>query len=143
MHSFTSIPFKAESGISQINGIAKFSIAGIVIEFESKYLGLISKGVEEARISTGEIHDVKFRKGFFKFGAKIEIRLKSLQSLSGLPNSDGKVILKILREDFDRARDAVVEIQKAMIEHAESLPPAHTPVSVLFDESEDETRELN
>lgn len=143
MQSFTSIPFKAESGITQVNGIAKFSHAGIVIEFESKYFGLISKGVEESRISTVEIHDVKFRKGFLKFGAKIDIRLKSLQSLSGLPNSDGKVSLKIMRYDFDQAREAVAELQKAMTDHAASLPPAHTPVSVLFDESENETRELN
>jgi hypothetical protein len=30
-----------------------------------------------------------------------------------------------------------------MTEQEESLPPPHTPVSRLFDESEDETRELN
>ena len=33
MQNFTSIPFKTESGLSQINGVAKFSGAGIVFEF--------------------------------------------------------------------------------------------------------------
>ena len=65
MQSFTSIPFKTktDSGLSEINGVAKFSSAGIVLEFESKLFGLISKGVKEARIPINEIHDVKFKKG--------------------------------------------------------------------------------
>jgi hypothetical protein len=33
-------------------------------------------------------------------------------------------------------------LQKDIDEHQESLPPAHTPVSRLFDDSEDETQEL-
>ena len=143
MQSFTSIPFKTESGISQINGVAKFSSAGIVLEFESKLFGLISNGVKEARLAVTDILDVKFRKGVFKRGAKIEIRMKSLLKLTELPNREGKVTLKLLPDDFEQARDAVARFQKDMVERAESLPPAHTPVSVLFDESEDETRELN
>lgn len=134
MQSFTSIPFKTESGISQINGVAKFSSAGIVLEFESKLFGLISYGVKEARLAVGDILDVKFRKGVFKRGAKIEIRMKSLLKLTELPNKEGKVTLKLLPDDFERARNAVASFQKDMAERAESLPPSHTPVSVLFDE---------
>lgn len=142
MQSFTSIPFKTESGISQINGVAKFSSAGIVLEFESKLFGLISSGIKEARLAMIDILDVKFRKGVFKHGAKIEIRMKSLAMLSELPNKEGKVVLKLQPDDFETARDTVARFQRDMTEHMESLPPAHTPVSVLFDESEDETREL-
>ena len=40
-YSFTSVPFKTDSGMSQINGVAKFSSAGVVLEFESKLFGLI------------------------------------------------------------------------------------------------------
>src|SRR6476620_4138031 len=95
MQSFTSIPFKTESGISHINGVAKFSSAGIVLEFESKLFGLISSGIKEARLAMIDILDVKFRKGVFKHGAKIEIRMKSLSKLSELPNKEGKVVLKL------------------------------------------------
>lgn len=143
MQSFTSIPFKAESGMSQVNGVAKFSSAGIVMEFESKLFGLISNGVREARLSTSEIHDVKFKKGLFKRGARIEIRAKSLAKLNEMPNKDGKVTLKIERADFERAGEVVLKLQKDMVQETTDLPPSHTPISVLFDESEDETKELD
>lgn len=144
MQSYTSVPFKsdADSGFSKVNGIAKFSGAGIVLEFESKLLGLISKGVKEERLPLDELLDVKFKKGVFKRGAKIEIRTRSVARLSELPNKDGKLKLEIQADDFDRASTAVAKLQKDLAEHAASLPPAHTPVSVLFDESEDETQEL-
>ena len=140
--NFTSVPFKTESGLSQIDGMGKFSAAGIVLEFESKLFGIIKDGVKEARIAIDEILDVKFRKGFFKIGAKIEIRLKDFTKLSQLPNKDGKVTLKIKKDDFQRAQEAVAKLQKDLTEQRESLPPAHTPVSRLFDESEDETKEF-
>lgn len=142
MQSFTSVPFKTDRGMSSINGVAKFSSAGIVLEFESKLFGLISNGVKEARLSVADILDIKFRKGFFKRGAKIEIRTKSFTKLAELPSSDGKLTLKLQADDFERARDAVAQLQRDMTETTASLPPTHTPVSVLFDESEDDTREL-
>ena len=140
---FINVPFKTESGLSQINGMGKFSSAGIVLEFESKLFGIIKDGVKEARIATEEILDVKFRKGFFKIGAKIEIRLKDFTKLSKLPNKDGKITLKIKKDDYERAYEAAAKLQKDLTEQRESLPPTHTPVSRLFDESEDETKELN
>jgi hypothetical protein len=142
MPNFISVPFKTESGLSQIDGIGKFSRAGVVLEFEAKLFGIIKSGVKEFRIATGEILDIRFRKGFFKFGARIEIRLKSFTKLSEMPNKDGKITLKIKREDFERAREAVEKVQKSMSEHQDALPPAHMPVSRLFDESEEETKKL-
>ncbi len=142
MQNFTSIPFKTESGMSSVNGVAKFSSAGVVLEFESKLFGLISNGVKEARLGVGDILDIKFKKGVFKRMARIEIRTKSFTTLSELPSSDGKMTLKLQPDDFEQARDAVAKLQKDMAEFSASLPPAHTPVSVLFDESEDDTQEL-
>ncbi len=140
---FTSVPFKIDSGLSQIDGIGKFSRAGIVLEFESKLFGLIKGGVKEIRLSAADILDVKFRKGFFRYGAKIEVRLKSFKQLSELPNKDGKITLKLLRDDFEPAREAVLKLQKDLTEKRESLPPTHSPVSILFDETEEETKELD
>jgi len=139
--NFISVPFKTESGLSQIDGIGKFSSAGIVLEFESKLFGIIKNGVKESRIALDEILDIRFRKGFFKYAAKIEIRLKSFAQLSELPNNDGKITLKLKRADFGRAAEAVLKLQKNLTEHRESLPPAHTPVSRLFDD-EFETKDL-
>lgn len=129
--------------MSQINGVAKFSSAGVVLEFESKLFGLISNGVKEARLATDEILDVKFKKGVLKRGAKVEIRVKSLAKLNELPYKDGKLTLKIQSEDFERARDAVAKLEKDMADEAASLPPYHTSVSSLFDGSENETKKLD
>ena len=142
MQSFTSVPFKTESGMASVHGVAKFSPAGIVLEFESKFLGFISTGVKEARLPIGELLDVKFKKGVMKRGSKIEIRLNSFAKLTQVPNSEGKITLKIEREDFERAREAVDRLEKDRAEHQASLPPPHPPLRSLFDESEDDTQDL-
>ena len=139
---FISIPFKMDDNLSQIAGVAKFSPAGIVLEYEGKLFGIIKSGVKESRIAADDILDVKFRKGLFKRRARVEIRLKSFTKLSEMPNKDGKISLKIARDDFERAAEAVAKLQKDLTELQVSLPPAQTPVSRLFDDSEDETKEL-
>ena len=142
---FTSVPFKTESahGLATVNGVAKFSSAGIVLEFESKLFGIIGGGVKEVRLAKDDILDVKFRKGVFRRSAKIEIRTKTFAKLAEVPNSDGKLTLKLLRDDIDRGQSAVEQLQKDLAEYAESLPPIRTPVSDLFGEDvEDETVQL-
>lgn len=143
MNGFSSIPFKTKTDFSQINGVAKFSAAGIVLEFESKFLGLIGTGVREVRLPLDELLDVKFVKGFLKRGAKVEIRTASFSTLAQLPNKEGKLTLKLEPDDVERARDAVDRLNKDLGDHRASLPPTHTSVSSLFDESEEETKPLD
>lgn len=141
---FIGVPFKAASsnGMTEYNGIAKFSPAGIVFEFDSVFFGLIGSEVKEVQVASDEILDIKFRKGIYKLFAQIQLRLKNFTKLSQLPNYGGKVKLKIKREDYELAREAVAKLQKDLTGQREFLPPAHTPVSRLFDEGEDETKEL-
>lgn len=160
--NFTSVPFKSQSssGFKEYNGIAKFSSAGIVFEFESKFFGLIDDEVKEVRVALDEILDVKFRKGFYKFFASIQIRLKDFTKLSQLPNEGGKVKLKIKREDFELARRAVENLEQFLSgfdapaletknTSPEQLPPVPTSVNELFDteklekENSKETNKLN
>jgi len=145
MQGFISVPFKTESahGLTSYNGVAKFSPAGIVLEFESKILGMIPGGVKEVRLPVGEILDIKFKKGLFRLGAKIVIRTKTFAVLSAMPNDNGRVTLKLIREDFELGKNAVEQIQKEMAGYAAELPPPRTPVGELFeDESEEETKQL-
>ena len=143
---FISVPFKASSpnGIMEYNGIAKFSPAGIVVEYDSKFLGLIGGEVKEVRIALDDILDIKFRRGVYKFFARIHIRLQNLATLNQLPNDDGKAKLKIKREDFDLAERAVEQVLLFINENEkllsacdnganEHLPPAQVSVSELFD----------
>lgn len=140
---FTNVPFKTESGLSSINGIAKFSSAGIVLEFESKLFGLLTDGVKEVRIPTSEILDVKFKKGFMKLGAKIEIRTKTFTKLAELPNKDGKLTLKLVADDWERGHDSVAQLQQRLIEDQKVLEQPVSPVSELFrDENDFETKDL-
>ena len=130
--------------MTHAHGVAKFSSAGVVLEFEAKLFGLIGSGVKEVRLPIGEILDANFRRGVFKRGAKIVIRMKSFAKLAEVPNQDGKLTLKLVREDFDRGQSAVEQLQKSLIQHAESLPPPHTPIGELFtEENEDETKQLS
>jgi hypothetical protein len=142
---FISVPFKTESGVSTVNGVAKFSGAGIVLEFESKLFGIISGGVKEVRLAVAEILDVKFKKGFMKRGARIEIRTRDFSTIAKLPNKDGKLTLKLERGDFERGAEAAERICKELSEYQEALPPPHTPIGQLFEDErkEEETRRLN
>ncbi len=111
-----------------------------MLEFEAKILGLMKTGVKEVRVALAEINDIKFKKGLLKFGAKIEIKLKSFTKLSEIPNQDGKIKLQISREDFIQAEDTVNKILECLKERHDILPPSNVSVSELF---EDETKELN
>ena len=139
MQAFISVPFKSEHGIMQVHGLAKFSSAGIVLEYESKIIGLISTGLKDANIPIEELLDVKFKKSFGKKGGKIEVRLKSFRRLAELPNQQGKIVLKVDGDDRDRARDAVERITKDIEEHARHAPPPHPPLESIF---EDDTADL-
>jgi hypothetical protein len=141
-HFLNCIPFKISGahGLSEVDGIAKFSPAGIVLEFEAKILGLMKTGVKEVRVALAEINDLKFKKGILKFGAKIEIRLKSFTKVSEIPNEGGKIRLQISREDFIQAEETVNKMHECLNERRDILPPSNVSVSELF---EDETKELN
>lgn len=146
MQGFISIPFKisdAHHGFAPVEGMAKFSVAGIVLEFEAKILGLMKTGVKEVRIPLSEILDVKIKSGVFDtkiekiFGAKIEIRLNNFATLSEVPNKDGKITLKILRSDRELAEKALQAIQGN--QNQPSLPNGESPVALIY---EDDTKEL-
>jgi flagellar motility protein MotE (MotC chaperone) len=144
--NYISVPFKSSSpnGFKEYNGIAKFSPAGIIFEFESKFFGLVQGEIKEVRVGLDEILDIKFRKGFYKFLANIQLRLKNFTKLAELPNDSGKVKLKIKREDFELAEEAFEQILQFMngvdtrtLQESnnlnEQLPPAQTSVNELFD----------
>lgn len=143
---FISVPFKADSpnGITEYNGIAKFSPAGIVVEYKSMIVGLIPGDVKEVQVPINEILDIKFTTGIYRFFSKIHLRLLNFATISRLPNSDGKIKLKIKREDFEIAQKAVEQMLQYMnvgepavlsgTDNADSqLPPAQISVNELFD----------
>lgn len=136
--NFITIPFKIEGahgGFSVVNGMAKISRAGIVLEFEAKIFGMMKTGVKEVRVPVGEIEDLKIRKRFFRLS--LEIWLNNFKTISEIPNKDGRVILQITRDDRARADQGIKVLQNARAEK-EALEILQTPVGRLFGD-DDET----
>ena len=134
--TFISVPFKIDDNFSQIAGMGKFSAAGIILEYEGKLFGIIKHGVKEARIALEDILDVKFKKGVFKRGAKIEIRLKNFSQMSEMPNKDGKISLKVERDDFETAQTAVGIVNVALNFQPMEFSRENSPVSRLFEDED-------
>ena len=94
---FSVVPFKIsdEHGLSETIGLAKFSIAGIVLEFEKEFLGIVKAGeVREARIPISDILDIQFGKGFLGAFGSIIVRFKNLSAVAGLPTKSGRLKLR-------------------------------------------------
>ena len=136
---FISIPFTFDEGIFQLNGIGKFSSAGVVLEFESWIFGIIKTGIKEVRVPIEEIEKIKLNKRWFK--TTLEIWLNNFKTISEMPNKNGRIVLLITKEDRETARKAVQILEKSADEYKKEMPPPRTPVSSLFDENE--TSELN
>ena len=113
---FLSVPFKSEKGdgLYEVNGIAKFSSAGLIIEYESKLLGLFGGKVKEVRIGLNDVEDIRFKKGLWKFFSKIQIRLNNVTKLSELPNKGGRFTMNLKREDFDLGKEAAEYFEQVL-----------------------------
>jgi len=134
---FITIPFKIEGahgGFSVVNGMAKISRAGIVLEFEAKIFGMMKTGIKEVRVALKEIEEAKIKKRLFK--STLEIRLNNFKTLSEIPTKDGRINLQISKDDRLRAEEAIRVLQSAKSE-TDALEILQTPVSRLFDETED------
>lgn len=140
---FNIVPFKVDSehGMSECQGLAKFSAAGIVLEFEEEFLGLVKAGgVREARIPVTDILDLQFTKGFRGYFRKIVIRFKNLGAIAGLPSKNGRLKMKVARIDHAAAERAVEDMQRILNGPPDAeLPP--TTVRQLFGD-EAETKDL-
>ena len=137
--NFITIPFKIEGahgGFSVVNGMAKISRAGIVLEFEAKIFGMMKTGIKEVRVQLKEIEEARLKKKFFRH--TLEIWLNNFKTLSEIPNKEGRIILQISKDDRPRAAEAIKVLHTAKSESA-ALEILRTPVSRLF--GDDETDE--
>jgi len=135
--NFITITFKIEGahgGFSIVNGMAKISRAGIILEFEAKIFGMMKTGIKEVRVTLPEIEEARLKKRFFK--STLEIWLNNFKTLSEIPTKDGRIILQISKDDRPRAEEAIRILHSAKSESA-ALEILQTPVTLLFDEKND------
>ena len=134
---FITIPFKIEGthgGFSIVNGMAKVSRAGVVLEFEAKIFGMMKTGIKEVRVALNEIEEARTKRRFFRH--TLEIWLNNFKTLSEIPNKDGRIILQISKDDRPRAVEAIRILYSAKSE-SDALEILSSPVSRLFsDEAE-------
>jgi len=134
---FITIPFKIEGahgGFAVVNGMAKISRAGVVLEFEAKIFGMMKTGIKEVRVPLDEIEEILISRKFFRHA--LEIWLNNFRTLTEIPNKDGRIILHISKADRLRAIEAAKILEMAKSERA-AREILQTPVSRLFDESLD------
>ena len=141
--NYISLSFKIDGsqtgGFKTVDGMAKISRAGIVIEFEAKIFGIMKTGIKEIKIPLAEIEEVRVSKKFFKH--TLEIWLNNFRTLSEIPNKDGRIILQISKADRTRAERAASVLQTARNE-TDALEILNSPVSRLFGDDE-EAKESN
>ena len=149
---FISIPFEVEGdNMARGRGIAKFSPVGIVMEFETSFLGFLNHEFKDIRIPMSEIMDVKLIHGLFNsnfekfFHTRIHIRLNNYQTMSEIPSKNGRIIFKIHRRDRDLADLAMAALEEQAPQlpgppKEQELPPA-PGVRALFGDEAD-TKEL-
>ena len=92
------------AGLAQGKGLAKASPSELVLEFVLKdtLLDLFKTGMKEIRIPRSELDFVRLKRGWF--GAKVNVRLKSMKWLAEFPGCEnGEVTLHVARRDRDRA----------------------------------------
>ncbi len=139
--NYISIAFKIDGsqtgGFKTVDGMAKISRAGVVVEFEAKIFGIMKTGIKEVRIPLKEIEEVRVGRKFFRHS--LEIWLNNFRTLSEIPNKDGRIILQISKEDRPRAEQAARVLQTARSE-TDALEFLRTPVIRLFGDDE-ETKE--
>lgn len=134
---FITIPFKIEGahgGFAVVNGMAKISRVGVVLEFEAKIFGMMKTGIKEVRVPLEEIEDILISRKFFRHA--LEIWLNNFRTLTEIPNKDGRIVLHISKADRQRAIEAAKILETAKSERA-AREILQTPVSRLFDETSD------
>lgn len=93
-------------GFAAVDGIARASRYGLILEFETKYLGLLKSGVKEVGISISEIESVNLKEGWLR--TEIVVKARSLRTLTEIPGShQGRVKLRVSRREKEIAKQVV------------------------------------
>lgn len=92
-----------EAGLSQVSGVVREGTDSLVVEYQSKLLGLIKSDIKVIQIPFREITNVAFSSNIFQ--AKLRIQLKTLRNIGDFPaQKQGDLELVIARANREEAR---------------------------------------
>lgn len=108
----TAIPFTMEAygGFGSLSGLLKLEGATLILEFQSKVLGMVRSEPKEVRVPLDHVASMILDEGWFT--TKLRIQATSLSVWAGFPESEkGRVVLSLDRSDRPAARDLVALVQ--------------------------------
>ncbi len=134
-----SVPFKFEAfgGFGEVQGLARIDAQGLELQFSTRdaLFGVLKSDRRTLRVPLDDLLSVRFAAGFLWMFPRIELRVRDLSALDGLPESDqGRVSLSLafrdrhdgraFAADLDlmRSRRRILQLDLA-IEQLESAPP--------------------
>ena len=98
-----TLPFTLDSGLSQISGVLREGPNELIIEYQSKLLGLIRSEIKVVRIPYQDIEDVSSSSNLFQ--TQIRILLKTLRNIGDFPApKQGELVLAVDRKNRQQAR---------------------------------------
>jgi hypothetical protein len=114
-----SIPFHNEiyEGLGEVHGRLRIGDGVLLLEYRMKdaVIGVLRGRVREQRIPLIDIESIEFHNGWFR--KRIIIRANSIASFTDIPGAEGGVlVLRIKRQDAERARLCVSRMQLAQSE---------------------------
>lgn len=108
----TAIPFttQAYGGFGSINGLMRLDGAALVLEFQTKVLGVVKASPKEVRVPLDQIAAITLEEGWFS--TTLRIQATSLTVWSGFPESDmGRVVLSLDQSERENARALIASVE--------------------------------
>lgn len=111
-----TIPFRFDShgGFGEVKGLARLDEFGLELQFSTRdaVFGVIKSDMRSLRIPLDSLLSVRFSAGFLWLMPSIELRVRDLKVLEGLPESEeGRVKLRVKFAERHDARSFVSDLE--------------------------------
>ena len=111
-----TIPFRCDShgGCGEVKGLARLDEFGLELQFSTRdaVFGVIKSDMRSLRIPLDSLLSVRFSAGFLWLMPSIELRVRDLKVLEGLPESEeGRVKLRVKFAERHDARSFVSDLE--------------------------------
>ncbi len=141
--------FDAYGGFGEVKGLARLDERGLELQFSTSdaLFGVLKSGQRSLRVPLDALLSVRYSAGFCWLFPKIELRVRDLAALKGLPESDeGRVSLNLkfrdrhdgraFAADLDllRSRRRIAQLDRALDQLSSDtplppLPPMSDPIA--------------
>jgi len=112
-----SVPFHFDTyaGFGEVQGIARLDELGLELQFSTRdaLLGVLKTSTRRVRIPVEALLSVRYRAGWFWLMPTIELRVRELSVVKGLPESEqGRVTLSLKLRDRHDGRAFAADLEQ-------------------------------